>query len=46
MPSQMPEDERTEPTGDDLDECPAWDGERTLPEWVESDSAAIGGYAP
>jgi hypothetical protein len=45
---RMPEDERTAPTADDLDEGePAWDGDRDLAWWSdESDDDAIGGYVP
>ena len=39
---RMPEEERTEPTADELDECQAWDEGRTDPEWTDTDSASYG----
>lgn len=41
---KMPEDDRKDPTADDLDEACPWDAERDLPEWIDrADDAAISG---
>jgi len=41
MTNRMPEDERTEPSGDDLDECQPWDEGRDDPEWIDADDNGI-----
>ena len=42
---KMPEDERVPPTAADLEDDYAWDGERTLPEWTDSDEDVLPGLS-
>ena len=39
----MPEDERVPSASEDLEDSVPWDGEASLPEWIDSDDSAIGG---